>query len=267
MVHLFNILKMAFFVALLSACFFGFGLPCINRFFANEITVNEFVTKNTSLKAPAITICPLMWRNDSPPLMPLGHYKKNCPDASGAKEFSDCVGNKTLNINEVVVSATQGYSSNIIRKLELSDSNLWTSDMTISVSGRCYTLNYDKQLKVDKETNNIIINLVPSNYYLFLHDPDFFFPTINPMTLPLNLIMVNPQELGNKSYLTLTIEVIQKQNLNRAEVPCNHSPDYKFTACIKQSLAKMVNCTLPWNDEIRGTEPGEFNRYAILFSL
>lgn len=208
-----------------------------------------------------------MWKNDSPPIMPFGHYKKNCGDASSAKEFSDCVKNKTLNLNEVVVNATQGFSSNIIKKLELSDSDLWTSDMTISVSGRCYTLNYDKQLKVDKETNSIIINLVPTNYYLFLHDPDFFFPTINPRTLPLNLIMVNPQELGNTSYLTLTIEVIQKQNLNRAEVPCNHSPGYNFTACIKRSLARMVNCTLPWNDEIRGTEPGEFNRYTMLFSL
>ena len=121
-----------------SICFFGFGLSCINRFFANEITVNEFVTKNTSLKPPAITICPLMgWKNDSPPIMPLGHYQKNCGDASGVNEFSDCVGNKTLNINEVVVSATQGYESksNIIRKLELSDSNLWTSDITISVVG------------------------------------------------------------------------------------------------------------------------------------
>ena len=252
MVHLLHILKMAFLVALLSACFFGFGLPCINRFLADEITVNEFVTKNTSLKPPAITICPLMWKNDSPPIMPRGHYRKNCADASGAEEFIDCVESQTHGINEVIVNATHGYSSNVTAELELSDPNLWTSDMTLAMNGRCYTLNYNRQLKVDKEIDSIIINLVPANYYLFLHDPDFFFPTINPLTLPLKYITVNQQELTNTSYLGLTVEVVEKQNLNREEVPCNSAPGYKFTACIKKSLARMVNCTLPWNDDIEG---------------
>ena len=108
MVHILRSLQLAFFLSLFSICFFGFGLPCIKRFFANEITVSEFVEKKTLLKPPAITICPHNWKYDSPPIMPVGHYKNNCGDESGAKDFSDCVENKTFGIDELVVSATQG---------------------------------------------------------------------------------------------------------------------------------------------------------------
>ena len=251
MVHLLRILQLAFFLSLFSICFFGFGLPCIKKFFANEITVSEFVEKKTSLKPPAVTICPLMWKPDSPPIMPLGHFKNNCGDASGANDFSDCVANKTSGINEVVVSATQGYQSNVVSNLSVSDPGLWSSDLTMAMFGRCYALNYDQLLKVDQETDSIVINLVPENYYVFLHDPDFFLVTINALTMPTQFLTVN--KLNDGSYLGLAFERVDRVKLNRLETPCNPSPDYKFTSCVKQSLAKIVNCSLPWNNKLAGS--------------
>ena len=96
-----HILKTIFYLSLFSICFFDFGRPCIQKLFADDVTVNEFVTKTTSLKPPAITICPQKWKNDSSPLMPEGNYMKNCKDASRANDFSHCVANKTFGINEV----------------------------------------------------------------------------------------------------------------------------------------------------------------------
>ena len=269
MVHLLHILKMAFFLSLASICFFGFGLPCIRRFFANEITVNEFVKKKTSLKPPAVTICPQMWKPDSPPVMPLGHYKTNCRDANNTKDFSDCVRNKTFGISEVIVSATQGYQSNVVSNLSVSDPQLWTSDMTMAMVGRCYTLNYDQLLKVDQETESIVINLAPANYFVYLHDPDFFLFTINSLSMPTTAVNLNLQDM-NASYLSITLELVQREKVNQLEVDkrCNPSPDYKFTACVKQSLAKMVNCSLPWNDRIAGSFCIELNLYsARLFQV
>ena len=248
MARLLRIIQMAFFVSLLSICFFGFGLPCIKKFFDNEITVTESVEKKDSLKPPAITVCPERWKPDTPPILPKGHYRRNCGGANSTKDFEACVENKTFGFNEVIVSATQGYLSNTV--MNLSDPQLWTSDLTLVLTGRCYTLNYDQLLKVDQETESVWVNLVPENYFVILHHPDFSLFTINPLSIPTTAFNL---QVSNASYTGLILEMIQIENINRPEVPCNPSPDYKFTACVKESLAKVINCTLPWNGKIPGS--------------
>ena len=124
--------------------------------------------------------------------------------------------------------------------------------MTITTGGRCYTLKYDQQFKVDPQTDSIVIDLVVGDYYIFLHNPDFLLTTMNPLALPLNFITFDRQEFTNTSFLGLALEVVQRQNLDRQEVPCNSSPNYIFTACVKKGLAGIVNCTLPWNDKMKG---------------
>ena len=242
-----HILKTTFFLSLFSICFIRFGLPCLKKFLANKVIVNEFVTKNISLKPPAITICTQKWKNQSSPVMPVGNYRKHCKDASGAEEFSDCVANKTFGLNEVIENVTQGVGFK-----ELADPKLWTSDMTLTTGGRCYTLKHDQHFKVDPETDSVVIDLVVGDYYIILHNPDFLLTTMNPLALPLNFITFDRQEFSNTSFLGLTLEVVQRKNLDRGEVPCNPSPDYNFTACVKKGLAGIVNCTLPWNEKVKG---------------
>ena len=57
--------------------------------------------------------------------------------------------------------------------------------------------------------------------------------------------------------------MVQVEKLNRPDAPCNPSPDYKFTTCVKQSLAKIVNCSLPWNDRIAGALLIELYLYFV----
>ena len=106
-----QILKAMFYLSLFSICSFEFGRPCIQKFFDNDVTVNEVVTENTSLKPPAITICPQKWKNDTSPSFPFGNYRNNCKDANGANDFSNCVANKSFGIDEVIISARQGWNS------------------------------------------------------------------------------------------------------------------------------------------------------------
>ena len=245
-----QILKTTFFLSLFSVCFIRFGLPCLKKFLANKVIVNEFVTKNISLKPPAITICPQKWKNQPSPMTAIGNYRKNCENANGANDFSDCVANKTFGFDEVILFAQQGIED--VSAIKLSDPNLWTSDMTLTTGGRCYTLKYDQELKVDFRTDSIVINLAVIDYFIFLHNPDFFLVTLNPLTVPVKYMPVNPQDLTNTSCLGLTLEAVQRHNLDRDGAQCNSSPDYNFTACVKKSLARIVNCTLPWNDKITG---------------
>ena len=180
----------------------------------------------------------------------IGNYRKNCENANGANDFSDCVANKTFGFDEVIIFAQQGIED--VSAIKLSDPNLWTSDMTLTTGGRCYTLKYDQELKVDFQTDSIVINLVVNDYYVFLHNPDFLIVTLNPLAIPLQFMPVTPKDLTNTSSLGLTLQVVQRQNLDRPEARCNSSPDYNFTACVKKGLARIVNCTLPWNEKIKG---------------
>ena len=246
-----QILKAMFYLSLFSICSFEFGRPCLEKFFDNDVAVNEVVTENTSLKPPAITICPQKWKKNTSPSFPFGNYKKNCKDANGSNDFSNCVANKTYGKDEVIVSARQGWNlTEDVSMLDLSDSNIWTSDMTITTGGRCYTLKYDQHFKVDPETDSVVIDLVVGDYYIILHNPDFLLTTMNPLALPLNLITFDRHEFTNTSFLGLTLEVVQRKILDRGEVPSNPSPEYNFTACVKKGLAGIVNCTLPWNDKM-----------------
>ena len=96
--------------------------------------MNEVVAENTSLKPPAITICPQKWKNDTSPSFPFGNYKKNCKDANGSNDFSYCVANKTYGEDEVIVSARQGWNlTEDVSMRELSD--IWTLDMTVTTGG------------------------------------------------------------------------------------------------------------------------------------
>ena len=42
------------------------------------------------------------------------------------------------------------------------------------------------------------------------------------------------------------IQVIRHQKINRADNPCEISPDYNFGHCVEESIMRMIGCQLPW---------------------
>ena len=90
-----------------------------------------------------------------------------------------------------------------------------------------------------------MILLHPMNYRIYLHDPSFFsfFFSIKAHVytgLKLGL------ELKDALY-RLSFSSIQHIDLDRESNPCEEDPDYNYQQCVKNSLARMIGCKLPWD--------------------
>ena len=87
--------------------------------------------------------------------------------------------------------------------------SLWTWDVTAAIDGRCFTLNFDQPLTIDLSVDSLVFNLEEDMvYYLFIHQPDFFILTYNPLTMPTVDMLISFNETG-RSYLALILEVIK----------------------------------------------------------
>ena len=185
MTHLFYFAKLIFLLLLACLCFYFFGLPLFNKYFAKEVTVVESLEKRDFLKSPSITICPdVSWKNSSlSGIEPVGYFKEQCPMAKSAQEFKSCVENRTYNFSETIESASHGFVSRTAKNL--SDPGLWTWDMPLAVGGRCYTLNYEANLTMDQTKDSLLFEpTLNRSVHVILHESNFFIPTLNPLTLP-----------------------------------------------------------------------------------
>ena len=98
--------------------------------------MTESVEKNDKLRLPAVTVCAIPgWTNRTS--MRAGAYKEECQNVTSAQGFSSCIKNKTFSFDDLIVSAALAPTTE--NKTDLSDFKLWTWDMTVGVSGRCYT--------------------------------------------------------------------------------------------------------------------------------
>ena len=241
MVRLLYVSKMIFLFCLICICFFVFGLNFITKFLTGEITVSETFEQKEALKPPAITICPQVgWKNSSTAIS--AGFGESCKLSKSAEQFWKCLETNTFNFNEVVLSATHGVPNGT----NLTEGKkLWTWSTPARTPGRCYTLLYNQPLKVHMSNDAILLNLAPNDYFVYFHDTDFFAVTYNPFTLPVSMIDLNHEELGD-GHLMISLAMVSRENRNRIEMPCNPVPEYSFTNCIKESLAKNMNCSLPW---------------------
>ena len=103
--QLLKVLKVVFFLCLISVCFFGFNFKSIKRFLDKEVIIQESVEKHNALRPPAITICPKQWKTESVPQADFTHYERHCGNASMAEDYEACVTNKTYSFEEMVRSA------------------------------------------------------------------------------------------------------------------------------------------------------------------
>ena len=72
---------------------------------------------------------------------------------------------------------------------------------------RCHTLVYTKLIGIDLREESLMFNLNKNlSYFIFLHEPDFFLLTYNPVTMPTTDTTLTFEEL-NDAYMTLTLEV------------------------------------------------------------
>ena len=68
-------------------------------------------------------------------------------------------------------------------------------------------MDYAEPILINLRKEGLMFNLNKNlSYLVFLHDPDFFLVTINPVTMPSTDTTILPEEAGD-AYMTLTLQV------------------------------------------------------------
>ena len=209
-----KLLKVIFLLCLISICFFQFNFQSIKRFLDDEVIIHESVEKHDALKPPAITVCPKKWKPESGPQLDAAHYENHCGNASTREDFEACVTNKTFSLEEMIQCAMRGLN----QVEDLTDPQLWTSDVTFAVLGRCYTLDYDQLFTINPLKDGIALIVVENNdYYIYFSEPDFHFIRAQPLlTVPVTMVALHGL---NSSITSIMLKMVRTEELNRLEAP------------------------------------------------
>ena len=107
------------------------------------------------------------------------------------------------------------------------------------MAGRCYTLNYSKDIGSDIEENTLSFNLDPKlTYRYFIHHPHFFLQTWNPLTMPMPMGTLKYKELGD-NWLFLYLKVLRQEKLDRESAEMKERLDGEAKA-LKEKLEKII---------------------------
>ena len=187
----FNILlQLALFVIFLSY----FGIPSVTKYLKKETMVVHSEEETNGIEAPAITLFAM--KDTGIPMMTLG-WKTidnsmnsfNMFDHCRKKGFTDnveaCVSNDTFELSEFLQEAQLNLfdgkdTTSLFR--DPSTSPLWTEDMTVTFSGRYFTLKLPKMF-TRRDSDVILFHMDTTSsfiYTFFVHDESFFIYNINP---------------------------------------------------------------------------------------
>jgi hypothetical protein len=223
-----------------------FGLVSYARYQDENVVVTTSKRAVETLPTPAITLCP--GKNMSPyhgldqakALAILSAQVSGefldivCNDIKDG-EVAQCIEDKTFNLTSVVK-----YFTNGLQGQQVSGAQHWIPDFTITSYGMCFTLNSSFSMR-SKTSGALRFELDEgTDFVRYIHDPDFFFMS-QSVGMPFN---AKQMLSGNgKKILAYAMMVIEHQKRNRASEPCNPNPTPTFTACIKESFSKEVECS------------------------
>ena len=248
--------RITFTVALAVSQFIFFGIPALEKFSSAVVGEAKLVEKGEGLRPPAVTLCPFKHNYQGWKEAPLENrnlddqsYQRWCSSANNTADFEACIEEKTFGLNDTVLLALKGWDGE-----NITGSQFWSTDVSAAMNGRCFTLDIDVKLGIDAMTEGVILNLNENlTYTMFLHQPDFYRFAFNPATMPIVQKIISSKEIGKK-YFGFFLELVRREQLNRAESPCNPDPDYTFNGCIKQSLSDIIGCKLPWDKLSKGSQ-------------
>ena len=254
--------------------FIHFGMPAWEKYSSALVGEAKLVEKRDSLrspvdplgpledglKPPAITLCPFKYnfrgwkqtniQDNASTIQKLVNdqsYNRWCEFANSTADFEKCIEEGTFGLNDIVIQARAAGKN-------VNGPEFWTSDVSLSMVGRCYTLDLDIKLGVNALTGSISLNLNPNfTYGIFFHPTDIYYPVFNAVAMAAAGVrrILSVQAIGHQ-YLSFTLELVRRERLNRAENPCNPDIGYKFSQCIKQSVSDTIGCKLPWDKHTEG---------------
>ena len=278
----FNILlQLVLFVIFLSY----FGIPSVTKYFDKKTMVVHSEEETYGIEAPAITLfamkdtgipmVTLGWRTKDGSLtsMPSFNMIDHCRKI-GFTDVEACVSNDTFELGEFLKEAQLNLfdgkdTTSLFR--DPSTSPLWTEDMTVTFSGRYFTLKLPKTI-TRREYDAILfrVDTVSSFIYtFFVHDENYFIFNINPFSLPGKRWQLHGNTLNASGYshdLTLT----KHKRLNLEGRPCEEDLAYNFTVCVKERLSERIGCRLPWDkwsqqERAECTSKRQFDQFELAY--
>jgi hypothetical protein len=144
---------------------------------------------------------------------------------------------KTLKLSDFVKEAKSGDEAS----KDITDAAYWTEDIGFFQAGKTFTLNNSYTVGADGPYMEILLK-ENYTYFILIHDPNFFVPTTNPITVPHVLL----EDTDSKS-LTVYIKAIYQSMMDKPNQRCEASETYSFTACVKNSISRRIGCKLEWD--------------------
>ena len=166
---------------------------------------------------PAVTVCAIpgwtKYSSNSGTEVD-GVFKKKCENETTPEEFLSCMKNKTFSFKDLIVSARHGVPTE--NRKDLSDFNLWTWDMTFPAFWRCYTLDYDVPVGINREKDILAITVNQRHeYFVVFHETSLFALTTNKLAATTHFRL--SQSTKFKWPTLLTLEAFKWKRLNRPE--------------------------------------------------
>ena len=231
-----------------------FGVPSVKKYLDMETIVISSEEQTNGIEAPAITFVALRrdngttgWQSAQQNLTFETFAMFNHCQGLKFTNMEDCLKNDTIERDEFLKSARHGFNEENSTSLvnNESSSSIWSEDLTSTFLGRHFTFKFSKTLRSTSDGYLIFQLDNKFNYFIWLHDANFFIPSQNPLGSPSKRwnLMGTRNEDGLYNLITLTKQ--KKLNLDRK--PCVEDPTYNFVTCTKEKLSEKIGCRLPWD--------------------
>ena len=210
-------------LCLLAAFLYFFGFPAVARFAKKGVVVVETEKDTDGIPFPAITLSAVAQiTNDT-------CFNNN-------ESIEDCIEANTLNCSDILKPSVLGFR----RQKEIDFTKDLTEDFTSTWAGRYFTLRLPINIGPNPDEYQLYLGLNKNlTFYVFVHDPDYFFYNYNEIALPSTLTRFETTPQGRWVH---NLELTEVNKLNLPSSPCNDDPDYNFQSCLRRSISEEVFC-------------------------
>ena len=223
MIHHVAFLKVLLQLTLFGIFLYLFGVPSYRRYHESKVMTVVRLEKTGGIPAPAVTICSKIE----------GKSQIVSDACNGTDNVFGCMESQMWASKEdIVLDAQRGFP----KKKSLMGSEFW--EVQFKLKFYCFTFSMDEKISPNDTTDwlNFVVNK-DMNYEFFVHSYDYFIPNYNPLLLPINRFKVFGDQDCNSF---VTISLVEKYELSTADDPCEASPDYSYSQCVKESVYKQV---------------------------
>ena len=170
--------RWVFFSVLFVLFLYLFGYSSVTTYLAKGVTIEVSTEQHHDGNVfPALTLCGIDktsgsgWKNGKPgkPVR-----VQNACNGKTVEQVEDCIDEETYSLEEILVFFQP-----------LDHPVMWKSDITSQEFGKCHTLHYPFAVGTNPSKGSVSFFLNSTlKYIVFIHDPDYFLPTGNPMAVP-----------------------------------------------------------------------------------